>query len=136
MLTRKRADDLLFPSRGISVTYALRLAGEGLLSDTSLAEIRAEAKWIRPAGKRARFIARGSLGAMVVDDFDALPPELRFFAGGDRSIRGFDYQQLGETNATGGVIGGKYLTVASAEYEYYFLPQMGRCRLRRRRRCV
>jgi len=125
MLTRKRADDLMFPSRGISVAYALRLAGEGVLSDTSLAQIQADAKWIRPAGERSRFIFRGSLGAMTVSDFDALPPELRFFAGGDRSIRGFDYQQLGERNANGGVIGGKYLTVASAEYEHYFLPKWG-----------
>ncbi len=125
MLARKRADDLMFPSRGISIAYALRLAGEGMLSDTSLAQVRADAKWIRPASERSRFILRGSLGAMVAGDFGALPPELRFFAGGDRSIRGFDYQQLGEMNASGGVIGGKYLTVASAEYEHYFLPNWG-----------
>jgi translocation and assembly module TamA len=50
---------------------------------------------------------------------------LRFFAGGDRSVRGFDYQQIGETNLSGGVIGGKYLTVASGEYEYYFMPKWG-----------
>lgn len=125
MLTRKRADDLLFPSRGISLLYGVRLAAESLLSDTSLAQIRAEAKWVRPASKRSRLILRAALGAMVVDDFDALPPELRFFAGGDRSVRGFDYQELGEVNATGGVIGGKYLTVASVEYEYYFLQNWG-----------
>jgi translocation and assembly module TamA len=54
-----------------------------------------------------------------------LPPELRFFAGGDRSVRGFDYQQIGEVNETGGVIGGRFLTVASAEYEHYFLEKWG-----------
>jgi translocation and assembly module TamA len=70
-------------------------------------------------------ILRAALGAMIVDDFDALPPELRFFAGGDRSVRGFDYQEIGETNASGGVIGGKYLAVASVEYEYYFLENWG-----------
>lgn len=125
MLTRKRADDLLFPSRGLSLLYGLRLAAEGALSDTSLAQIRAEAKWVRPASRQSRLILRAALGAMVVDDFDALPPELRFFAGGDRSVRGFDYQEIGEVNETGGVIGGKYLTVASAEYEYYFLQNWG-----------
>lgn len=125
LLTRKRADDLMFPSRGISLLYGLRAAGEGVLSDTSLVQLRAEAKWVRPASKQSRVILRGAVGAMVVDDFDALPPELRFFAGGDRSVRGFDYQQIGEQNETGGVIGGKYLTVASAEYEYYFLPKWG-----------
>lgn len=124
-LTRKRADNLLFPGRGMSVTYALRVAGEGILSDTTLAQIQAHAKWVEPMGQRSRAIFRASLSAMAVDDFDALPPELRFFAGGDRSIRGFDYQQIGETNSTGGVIGGKYLTVASAEYEHYFLPKWG-----------
>jgi translocation and assembly module TamA len=125
MLTRKRADDVMFPSRGLSLLYGVRLAAESLLSDTSLAQIRAEAKWIRPASKRSRLILRAAVGAMVVDDFDALPPELRFFAGGDRSVRGFDYQQIGEVNERGGVIGGKYLTVGSAEYEHYFLPKWG-----------
>jgi translocation and assembly module TamA len=125
MLTRRRSDNVLFPTRGVSVLYGLRLSAESLLSDTTLAQIRAEAKWVRPAGKQARLILRAAAGAMVVDDFDALPPELRFFAGGDRSVRGFDYQEIGETNATGGVIGGKYLTVASVEYEHYFLPKWG-----------
>jgi translocation and assembly module TamA len=125
MLTRKRADNLLFPEHGISVTYALRLAVEGMLSDASLTQVQADAKWVRPAGKKSRLILRGSLGAMAVSDFDALPPELRFFAGGDRSVRGFDYQQIGEKNAAGGVIGGKYLTVVSTEYEHYFLEKWG-----------
>lgn len=125
LLTRKRADDLLFPTRGLSLLYGLRVAVEQVLSDTSLAQVRAEAKWIRPAGDRGRLLFRAAAGAMVVDNFDALPPELRFFAGGDRSVRGFDYQAIGETNAEGGVIGGKYLTVLSAEYEHYFLENWG-----------
>ena len=64
-------------------------------------------------------------GYMVVKDFDALPPELRFFAGGDRSIRGFDYQQIGDLDEKGEVIGGKYQAIGSAEYEHYFLPKWG-----------
>jgi len=125
LLTRKRADDLMFPTRGLSLLYGVRFAVEQLISDTSLAQIRAEAKWIRPATERGRLIFRAAAGAMVVDDFDALPPELRFFAGGDRSVRGFDYQAIGETNAEGDVIGGEYLTVVSAEYEHYFLDNWG-----------
>jgi translocation and assembly module TamA len=125
LLTRKRADDLLFPTRGLSLLYGVRLAAEQLLSDTSLAQIRAEAKWIRPASEHGRLILRAAAGAMIVDNFDALPPELRFFAGGDRSVRGFDYQAIGETNSEGDVIGGEYLTVLSAEYEHYFLDNWG-----------
>jgi translocation and assembly module TamA len=125
MLTRKRADDLMFPTRGLSLLYGVRLAAEQLLSDTSLAQIRAEAKWIRPVATKGRLITRAAAGAMIVDNFDALPPELRFFAGGDRSVRGFDYQSIGETDEQGGVIGGEYLTVVSTEYEHYFLENWG-----------
>jgi translocation and assembly module TamA len=125
MITRKRVDNVMFPERGVSVTYGLRFAPEGLLSDTSFAQLRAEARWIRPAWTNSRLILRAAAGGMVVQDFDALPPELRFFAGGDRSIRGFDYQQIGEENETGGVIGGKFLAVASSEFEYYFKPKWG-----------
>ena len=125
MLTRKRADDLMFPTRGLSVLYGLRFAAQSLLSETSFTQLRAEAKWIRPLTEDGRFIARAALGAMAVNDFDVLPPELRFFAGGDRSVRGFDYQSIGETNDEGDVIGGEFLTVASAEYEHYFLENWG-----------
>nr|WP_298719557.1 autotransporter assembly complex family protein [uncultured Steroidobacter sp.] len=125
LLTRKQGNDIYFPTAGYSLLYGLRFGFEQLLSETSFAQLRTEAKWLRKVGEDGRVILRSALGAMVVDNFDALPPELRFFAGGDRSIRGFDYQQIGETNASGGVIGGEYLVVGSAEYEHYFFQNWG-----------
>jgi translocation and assembly module TamA len=125
LLTRRKSDDPYFPTSGYSLLYGLRVAAEGLLSDTTLMQVRAEGKGLTQVGKRGRFITRAALGAMAVDNFDALPPELRFFAGGDRSLRGFDYQQIGETNAAGGVIGGERLATASAEYEHYFHEDWG-----------
>ncbi|HKS56852.1 MAG TPA: autotransporter assembly complex family protein [Steroidobacteraceae bacterium] len=125
LLTRKKSNDLYFPLSGYSLLYGVRLAAESLLSDTSLAQVRAEAKWLQQVGDDGRVILRAAAGGMVVGNFDALPPELRFFAGGDRSIRGFDYQQIGDLDANGKVIGGKYETIASAEYEHYFLPKWG-----------
>jgi len=124
-LTKKQANDFFFPRRGWSAGLGLRFAPEGLLTDTSFSQITLDGKYIMPAGRRQRIITRLSLGAMAVDDFNQLPPELRFFAGGDRSIRGFDYQQLGTTNDKGLVIGGEYLAVGSVEFEHYFLPKWG-----------
>jgi translocation and assembly module TamA len=125
LLTRRKANDLYFPLSGYQLLYGLRVAAESVLSDTSLVQVRAEAKWLQQVGEDGRVILRSLLGGMVVDDFDALPPELRFFAGGDRSIRGFDYQQIGDLDAAGEVIGGEYQIVASAEYEHYFLKNWG-----------
>lgn len=125
VLARKIADDALFALKGYSTTLGLRGSPGELLSDTNFLQLRTQGKWIHGFDTRQRVILRAELGAMTVGDFDKLPPQLRFFAGGDRSIRGFDYQQIGERNASGGVIGGKYLSLASAEYEYYFLPDWG-----------
>lgn len=125
LLTRKKSNDLFFPLDGYSLLYGVRVAAESALSDTSFAQVRAEAKWLHQLGDEGRMILRAAAGGMVVADFDALPPELRFFAGGDRSIRGFDYQQIGDLDAKGEVIGGKYQVIASGEYEHYFLPKWG-----------
>ncbi|HEY0180894.1 MAG TPA: autotransporter assembly complex family protein [Dokdonella sp.] len=143
-LSRKQADDPMFVRRGYSLTLAARAGEEGLGSDTSFAQVTADAKWIRGLGDNARFIARGSFGTTQVDDFDKLPPELRFFAGGDRSIRGYGFQTIGpplpeslvpvaqarcaahpDDDCKAFVVGGKNLLVASAEYEYYFKPNWG-----------
>jgi len=45
---------------------------------------------------------------------------LRFFAGGDQSVRGYDYQSLSPENSQGDKIGGQYLFAASVEYQYSF----------------
>ncbi|HQW76973.1 MAG TPA: autotransporter assembly complex family protein [Dokdonella sp.] len=130
VLARKRADDFNFPRKGWSLTMAARAGQKGLLSDTGFAQITADAKWIRGIGDDSRFIARGAFGYTRVDDFDKLPPELRFFAGGDRSIRGYAFQTVGPRRQFADdpvpkVIGGKQLLVGSAEYEYYFTPKWG-----------
>ena len=129
-LTKKRADDFNFPRKGWSLTLAARAGQKGLLSDTSFAQVTADAKWIHGLGDNGRFIGRGSAGYTQVGDFDKLPPELRFFAGGDRSIRGYTFQTIGprrltDDNTEPKVIGGDRLLVGSAEYEYYFTPTWG-----------
>ena len=62
---------------------------------------------------------------MNVDDLSVLPPSQRFFAGGDRSVRGYRYQRLGPTDAAGAVVGGRYLVTASAEVDYLFFRNYG-----------
>jgi translocation and assembly module TamA len=125
VLNRKKANNFNFPRRGFSLGFGARFAPKTSLTDTGFWQLTADGKYITSFGSSQRLILRSSLGMETVDNFDQLPPELRFFAGGDRSIRGFDYQAIGSLDANDKVIGGTYLTVASAEYEYYFLPSWG-----------
>jgi translocation and assembly module TamA len=124
-LSRRRVNDRLSPRKGYVMDFGVRLASDALVSDTDIAQTWGRLTWLIPQGNKARIKLHGEVGAMTVGNFDALPPDLRFFAGGDRSVRGFDYHEIGEVNSNGNVIGGKYLAVASAEYEFYFREDWG-----------
>lgn len=125
VLGLKRADDLNFTRRGYSATLTTRFSSKAFGSDTGFAQAALDVRWIRALTERRRVILHGSLGAMTAGNFDELPPDLRFFAGGDRSVRGYAYQSIGGRNARGLVIGGEYLVLAGAEYEHWFLPNWG-----------
>jgi translocation and assembly module TamA len=115
---RTVSDDALRTERGWRLFAEIRGGAEGFGSDTSLLRARLSAGSVRTLPWRGRIITRAEVGALASGDFDKLPPSLRFFAGGDNSVRGYDFDTLGPRDATGQVIGGRYLAVASLEYEH------------------
>jgi len=123
-LSQLRADDILFPRRGYSWSADLRGA-PGLISDTTFARIELAGQKVFPLGERGRLMLRSRLGGLSVADFSVLPTTERFFAGGDQSVRGYDYQQLAPTDDSGDVVGGKYLAVGSIELDYLFIGNFG-----------
>jgi translocation and assembly module TamA len=110
----RRLDDPLFPVKGQSLDLILQGAAEPLFSATSLVQGRARGVVSRP-WRRFIFQGRAELGVTWADDFEPVPKSLRFFAGGDNSVRGYGYESLGPENADGQVVGGKYLCALSAE---------------------
>ena len=121
-LARKVADNPLFVRKGYALNLVAR-AGPGI--DTRFAQVLADVTWIHALGRRDRLILRGNAGITSVGDFSELPPQLRFFAGGDRSIRGYAYQAIGPRNSYGLVVGGQRLLVGSATVEHYFTRDWG-----------
>ncbi|MBU3537113.1 BamA/TamA family outer membrane protein, partial [Alkalihalobacillus clausii] len=65
-----------------------------------------------------RLLGRVQAGGIATTDYGAIPPSLRFFAGGDQSVRGYDYQTLSPEDRQGNKVGGRYMVVGSAEYQY------------------
>ena len=51
---------------------------------------------------------------------------LRFFAGGEQSVRGFGYEKISPKNSDGELTGAKYLTVGSVELQ---VPVMNKVRM-------
>ena len=95
----------------------LRGASESLGSNASFIQLRASAKWVRSFTENTRVLVRARIGATWIDDFDRLPASVRFLAGGDQSVRGYDFDALGPTDDEGQVIGGENLFEASLELE-------------------
>ena len=116
--SRTWADDPIYTRHGARISLELRGAAQHLLSDTSFAQATVHGKLIRPLGANGRVILRGDLGATYSGDFSALPASLRYYAGGDQSVRGYGYQELGPRDNSGAVVGGRYLLVGSMEYEH------------------
>jgi len=115
----------LFTRKGYSWTADLRGGSESFGSSTSFLRLRLVGNLVLPLAERVRLLFRSEYGAMNVDDLSVLPPSQRFFAGGDRSVRGYRYQRLGPTDAAGAVVGGRYLVTASAEVDYLFFRNYG-----------
>ena len=73
---------------------------------------------IRTYAKKHRFVLRSHFGWIETSQFDQVPPDLRFFAGGDRSVRGYDYKSISPENDEGELTGASRLAVGSIEYQY------------------
>lgn len=113
------ADDRLYTRRGLLLGFELRGASTSLLSDLNFAQGVLHLKGVYALNDASRFIARGDAGVTVMsENFEELPTSLRFFTGGDASVRGYAYNSIGPTDAAGVVIGGKNILVGSLEYEH------------------
>ena len=117
-LSRVQADDILRTQRGYRVNLEIRGAYEGLVSDASFLQLRAGAKAIHRFGDSGRISGRIDAGTTLGDGAGDLPASIRFFAGGDNSVRGYEYQSLGPEDDNGDVIGGRHLLTAGVEYEH------------------
>lgn len=115
-------DNLINPSDGYQLRLRLRGASGSLGSDLSLVQATVFGKFLKSLSDKQRLSFRGALGSTWTTDFHQLPTTLRFFAGGDRSVRGYNYESIGERDVNKEVLGGKNLWVSSAEYEYFFKP--------------
>src|SRR5262249_58592354 len=122
-IQRSHADQKLFASRGFRATLDLQGSEKALYGTSSFLLARTSGKVVYRFAPKLRVLARGEVGHIFSTDFHSLPPTLRFFAGGDQSVRGFGYQQLGPTDSTGHVIGGRGLLVTSLEFDYQLFPR-------------
>jgi translocation and assembly module TamA len=113
---QNQTDTLLIP--GISIASVPQgYLGEALFSRAFFAQLRGSHHSIGSSSdflqldmqsertfdlsRKLHLLLRGEVGASLVSRFSQLPGTVRFFAGGDRSVRGFGYNELSPLTVIG-----------------------------------
>ena len=111
-------DSLIRPSRGFRYALDLRGTDEVLGSTTQLLQLLVEASHVLPLPWRLSLSTSARTAVTFFSEpISDIPPSLRFFAGGDQSVRGYAYQSLGPRDAFGNVVGGKNLLTGCVELQ-------------------
>jgi translocation and assembly module TamA len=114
----KKDSELTHPKLdGYYLRFLLRGGINPLLSDKSFAQGIFEGKWLKQLTCKDLIITRAELGATIPKDLEKIPLSIRFFTGGDQTIRGYAYRSLPEeVGKDRCLLGGSYLAVGSIEY--------------------
>lgn len=126
--TKLVSNDATNPTQGYRLVFQADGGSQAILSDTDLLILRASARGLRTSRNGLhQYSARVDAGHIFSRDFGLVPPSLRFYAGGDQSVRGYDYRSLSPQQAFAGYgpvnIGGNNLLTGSVEYAYQFRPK-------------
>ena len=117
--TQRHFNDVLFPTRGYGLAVEL---GGGVTLGPMLPFTRLLGRWqgYVPLGDTAfagRLAARAEAGAVLAQASAAIPSTQLFLTGGDNTVRGYGYHDLG-VSKSGQIVAGRYLSVASLEWQH------------------
>lgn len=123
-VTWRKVDNLLMPTKGYALNAQVGGALLPILTDEAFVRAYTRGIFYLPLNTTSNIILRGEVGGLGSRSKVGVPAVYLFRAGGDQSVRGYAYQELGvkQGDAT---VGGRYLATASAEYQYWFKPQYG-----------
>ncbi len=123
--TYQKSNNRLYTTRGEKVDVGIRGARDGFGSNLSFWQARLSGALVRKLGDQGRLIVRSDVGYTEADtvplfNVNILPESLQFKAGGDRSVRGYGFEEI-----DAGGLGGRHLVVSSLEYEHRIFESWG-----------
>lgn len=123
---QRRYDDPVNPRSGYQYRFELQGSHTSLLSDTSLVQLQGAGALMQPLGDKLTLLLRSHFGLLAHDDpLTETPVSMRFFVGGDNSVRGYSYQSRGLVDENGQVIGGDGMLTGNFELEYALSDRYG-----------
>ncbi len=121
--SRSRSKGSPFPIWGQGTSFQLMGGSKQVLSTIDFLKVLGTFRYLRAISDRNTIIGGVQFGAIRSNNYRRVPVSQRFFAGGDRSVRGFSYKDISPRAPNGDAVGGRYLEVLSVEYNYRFLDR-------------
>jgi outer membrane protein assembly complex protein YaeT len=120
------SDNLLNPTRGLVLRGELDHSTTALISTESFVKLLLEARHYYPIRERLILASRLTIGG--IDPYggsESVPSNVRFFAGGPGSIRGYAPNRVGPLDSQGRPLGGDSLLVGSIELRFPISGDLG-----------
>ncbi len=118
-LLRGEAHD---PYWGFKLWFGTQASSTQLGSDTDFVQFSGGVRYLSRLSEKYQLVARATGGVIYAGNFFDVPASRRFFAGGDQSVRGFDFESLSPQDSEGELTGGQRLTTASLEMRRQWRP--------------
>ena len=120
------SDNLLNPTRGIVLRGELDHSTTALISTESFFKLLLEARHYYALWEKVILASRLTVGGIEpYAGSDSVPSNVRFFAGGPGSIRGYAPNRVGPLDSQGRPIGGNSLLVGSVELRFPISGDLG-----------
>lgn len=112
-------------TEGHRTSISFKYAGGPLMGDAEFFKAEATTGWYFPLFWGTSFHAKASAGYVSETADGALPVYERFFLGGMRSLRGFEYADVGPLNIEGEKVGGTMMWYTNLEYIFPISEEQG-----------
>jgi outer membrane protein insertion porin family len=114
-----RRDNPIKPRRGSNQLASIEIARPLFGGNVSFTKYQLESVWYLPlwTGAEIALGLRGGFTQLLLGAED-LPLSERFFLGGDRSVRGYGYKEIGPKDAAGNPLGGNAFALGNVELRF------------------
>ena len=120
----RQVDSRIEPRRGYVAMFQTGGGLHAALSDSDFLRVHGRYQHYFPLGHADTLSLRVEMGKTLASSRQGIPQNYLFRAGGTGSVRGYAYQSLGVREG-GAVVGGRYLTVVSAEFTHWLDESWG-----------
>ena len=118
--TRIRSRGEPFTTWGQTISFQLMGGSKNVLSSINFVKSVGRFRYLRMLADKHTLITTVQLGGILSNENESVPVSQRFFAGGDRTIRGFSFRSIAPLDDDGDAIGGRFIEVGNLEYNYRF----------------